>query len=313
MSYQLIQEALNKIGQISTWETLLVKYNHTSYPNQFTCYNINFAQDSILLNTLSDMKGTFLKIIDRYDKKVEMYSGYNPKNVVEKLALDNPIINDAWDSLIQHINCSDDSTEIKNIKANAYIFIGTYSEASSTKNIYIIARKNPVLSFKKGRAPIFTSRHNVLDKADDPLLQFGKCFDALVYNNAIYMINSNCESIFNMEYSHKKICQKSLDALEASSIIEDMSAYRQFATTGQTPKKFISYDETIVEKLKEPRWRRKVIQELKIPFNNTTKKFILNEEQHARIFTLAICGKTKLNMFDEGICEVPTSTPLNLS
>ncbi len=75
-------------------------------------------------------------------------------------------------------------------------------------------------------------------------------------------------------------------------------------------KKFITYDASIVEKLTQTKWKNKLAKDLKIPLDSTTKKFDLHEEANARKFTLAICGKTKLNMFDDGICEVPSSTPL---
>lgn len=43
------------------------------------------------------------------------------------------------------------------------------------------------------------------------------------------------------------------------------------------------------------------------PYN---KKFDLSEPNNAKNFTLAICDKTKFNMFDDGVCEVSSSTPI---
>ena len=314
MSYELIKEGLKKVTEITTWDSLLIKCKHNTHPNEFTCYKMNFSTDTLLKETLNDMCNAFLRTVENFDKKVELYTGFNSKNVVDKLPINNPLLNDCWSSLIQHINCSDDTTALSKINANAFVFVGTYNDETNTPiNLYLLARKNPILSFKKGRSHIFISQHNTISKTSDPLVQFGKCFDAIVYKNTIYMINSNCESIFNMEYSHKIICQKSLASLEDAKIVSDISHFRQYANFGQNPKKFITYDESIVIKLKEPKWKNKIVRELKIPFNSTTKKFDLSDENHAKIFTLLICGKTKLNMFDDGICEVPSSTPLNLS
>lgn len=55
------------------------------------------------------------------------------------------------------------------------------------------------------------------------------------------------------------------------------------------------------------------MDELKIPYDYTSKKFDLIDEKQADVFTKAICGKTKYNMFTDGVCEVPNSIPLNLS
>ncbi|GLC31134.1 DUF4868 domain-containing protein [Clostridium omnivorum] len=314
MSFSLIEEGLNKVQAVTAWDTLLIKYDHKTHPNEFTCYNINFNTENLLKGTISDMCGTYLKTVQKFEKKVQEYTGFNPKNVVDKLSTTNPIIKDSWTSLIQSINVSDDTTSLKDIKASAFIFAGTYKdEQNVVQNLYLLARKNPIITFKKDRTHIFTSQHNTITETTNPLVQFGKGFDALIYKSKIYMINSNCEGILNMEYSHKKICQKSLDLLEQSNIINDIESYRQFATSGQTPKKFITYDSAIVEKLKLTKWQKQLSSDLKIPINPATKKFDLHDVNHARIFTLAICGKTKLNMFSDGVCEVPSSTPLSLA
>ncbi|WP_455797557.1 Kiwa anti-phage protein KwaB-like domain-containing protein [Clostridium butyricum] len=314
MSYNLIHEGINKINTFTSISAFLIKYNHRTHPNEFTCYNLNFSSTELLKNSIKDMCNTYLNKVQAFDKKVIEYTGFNPKNTVDKIPIDDPLVNDCWNELIQRIANSDDSTPLKETKANAFIFVGTYNDAETNlpQNMYFLTRKNPVLSFKN-RANIFASKSNTICEAKEPLIQFGKCFDAIIYKNTIYMINSNCETIFNMEYSHTKICRKSLDLLNDSKIIEDIETFRQYAISGQTPKKFITYDNSIVENLKDDTWKIKVSTDLKIPLNPITKKFDLSLDIHAKNFTLLVCGKTKLDMFNNKPCEVPTSTPLNLS
>lgn len=313
MSFNLIEQGLNKTKDVTSWSSFLIEYNHKAHPNEYVCYDMKFSTGKLLKDTISDMCATYLNVVNKYEKKVIDYTGYNPKNVVDKIGTDNVLIKDCWKSLIDHINVSDDTTSFKNIKATAYIFVGTYkTDSGEFKNLYLLTRKNPLYTYKKNRSAIFTSQHNTISEADEPLVQFNKCFDALIYNNILYMINSNCESIFNMEYSHRKICQKCLSELEKSNIIEDITVYKNYATVGQVPKKFITYDSVIVNKLKLPKWQKQLSKDLKIPLNTKTNQFDLSNETNAKIFTLAICGKTKLNMFDDGICEVHSSTPLNL-
>jgi hypothetical protein len=52
-------------------------------------------------------------------------------------------------------------------------------------------------------------------------------------------------------------------------------------------------------------------RELKIPIDKTTKQFDLSITTNAKNFTLAICDKIKLNMFDDGVCEVSAATPVS--
>lgn len=311
MSYEIIEEAINKAKEISNWNSVLVEYNHVKNPNEYVCYDMNFSTSNLLDSTILDMCNLFLATIKKYDKNILNYSGQNPKNAVDKISTDNILISECWNSLINHINNSDDTTEFKDIKANAYVFIGSYTlDDGSSKNIYLITRKNPILTYKKSRSPIFTSQNNTISKADEPFVQFSKSFDAIVFKENMYMINNNCESIFNMEYTHKILCKKRLVELEENNIIEDFETYNKFASSGHNPKKFITYDSTMANKLKQQNWRVRLSEDLKIPYNPVTKKFILQDPDDAKKFTLVICGKTKSNMYEDGFCEVPSSTPL---
>lgn len=309
MSYTSITKGINKSKSITSWSSFLIEYNHNKRPNEYTCYDLNFSTDDLLSATISTMCDTFLSIVNKYERKILEYTGETPKHVVDKLSTKNPIVAPSWNALIESINNSDDTSKFKDIKASAYVFVGSYTSDDLFKNIYLITRKNPILPYKK---VLFTSKNNTVTKADEPLVQFSKSFDALVYNDTFYMINSNCESIFNMEYTHKIVCKKHLDELSSINIISNFNTYRSFASSGQNPKKFITYDSSLVTKLEQPIYRDKLSTLLRIPLDPKTKQFNLEKEDDARKFTSAICGKTKINLLDNGVCEVPSSVPLNL-
>lgn len=196
---------------------------------------------------------------------------------------------------------------------HCFIFTGSYVDTDgNNKNLYLLTQKNPVLSFKK-RAPIFATRNNTITATPEPLVQFGKCFDILIIDNTLYSINNHFESIFNIEYSHKIVCQERLQDLEAADLIDDIDSYKNFASSGQNPKKFITYNPEIVKKLKKPKYKELLKTRLHISVNPITHKFDLSDPKNAKNFTLAICDKTKNNMFDDGICEVPSSLPISFT
>ncbi|MGN9164949.1 Kiwa anti-phage protein KwaB-like domain-containing protein [Tissierellaceae bacterium HCP3S3_D8] len=313
MSYALIKEGLEKVNTINSWSLALIKYNHKSRPNEYTCYSLRFGSDSLLKTTLNDMCKKFLYIVNDHGQKVECYSGANPKKVVDKLNINHELIKVPWNALIKSLNNVDDNTDLKDIKSNAFIFVGTYQYDGKEHNLYLISRKNPIYTYKKNRGKIFESRHNCIQEISEPLIQFGKSFDALIYNEVLYTINSNFESIFNLEYSHRIVCKKSLEIIEDANVIYDFETYKAFTLSGQHPRKFSTFDQRIVDNIKQEDNLKILVDELKIPYNAKKQKFDLSQENHADLFTKAICGKTKYNMFTGGVCEVPNSTPLNLS
>jgi len=255
----------------------------------------------------------FLYVVDKYEQKIHSYTGTNPKNVVDKLQVNHDLISIPWNALIQSLNVIDDSTTLEEIKSNAFIFVGTYRLDEEEHNIYFISRKNPIYTYKKSRGKIFESRHNCIQEISEPLVQFGKTFDALIYKGVLYTINNNFESIFNMEYTHRIVCKNSLDIIENADIIYDFEAYKSFALSGQHPRKFTTFDKRIIDNIKQENNIRILVDEFKIPYGREEQKFNLDEHKYAELFTKAICGKTKYNMFTDGVCEVPISIPLNPS
>lgn len=313
MSFQKISDTINIATSITHWSCFLIKYNHKQNPNEYVCYNINFATNQMLCDIIIDMSNAFMNIVRKQNMILD-YTAQNPKNVTEKIDMTGRLMALSWPSLIDHINNSDDSVDLKDISANAFVFVGSYQDATdgSEKNLYLFTQKNPVLSFKR-RSPIFSARKNTITETTEPLIQFGKCFDALIVDNILYSINNNFESIFNVEFSHKIVCREHLEELESADIVEDMDAYRTFATSGQNPKKFVTYNPEIVDKLKTSHFKRILESRLHVPINPVTQKFDLSDEKNAKNFTLAICGKTKNNMFDDGVCEVPSSIPISFT
>lgn len=313
MSYELLTEGLGKVKDIQTWSVALISYDHDSKPCEYTCYPLNFQSDELLKDTINKMCTTFLGIVDKKDSNVQEYTGNNPNNIIDKLNTSHPLLSNAWNGLIQSINASDDEKDLKVIKAKANVFIGTYKSDNEEKNIYLLSRKNPIYTYKKNRSKILVSRKNIIKEIEEPLIQFGKSFDAIIYKNNIYAINNNFESIFHMEYTHRLTCKQSLEIIKEADIIDDFETYKNFALSGQHPKKFMTFDKKIIENIMTGRNLKILVNELKIPFDNKEKKFNLDDKKNAEIFTKAICGKTKYNMFTEGVCEVPTSTPLKIS
>lgn len=312
MSFEKIESAIKTAKQITHWNFHLIEYNHKKSPNEYVCYNINFASAQLINDIIISMCDAFLDVVKNQNRILE-YTAQNPKNTTEKLDVTSELMQLSWSSLVEHINNSDDSVDLKDISANAFIFVGNYEDANGkSKNLYLLTQKNPVLSFKK-RTPIFSARNNTITETTEPLVQFGKCFNILVVDNILYSINHNFESIFNIEYSHKIVCQKRLQDLETADIVDDIETYKVFASSGQNPKKFITYKPEIVEKLKKQEYKNVLKNRLHIPVNPTTNKFDLSDKKNARNFTLAICDKAKNNMFDDGVCEVPSSSPISFT
>lgn len=313
MSYKAIQKGIERINGTNRWLLALISYRHKSRPMEYTCYNISFEDNNLLRQTIAEMCDVFLNVIDKQDKRIRDYTGENPKNVTDKIIITNELIKTPWNNLINSLNVSDDSTDLDKIRANAYIFVGTYNYNDKDQNVYMLSQSNPIYAYKKGRKKIFESRQNKIREAKEPLVQFKKTFDALIFQGTLYAINTSFESIFNMEFTHRIICNNSLDIVEGASIIEDFNGYKEFALSGQHPRKFATFNKELVDNLKLQKNVDLLVKTLEIPYNARTRKFDLSDTVHAELFTKIICDKIKNNMLTAGMCEVTSFIPLEVS
>lgn len=181
MSFNKIESAIITAKQITHWDFHLIEYNHTKNPNEYVCYNIPFASAQLLNDIVSSMCDTFLTIVKKQNNILD-YTAQNPKNTTEKLDITSELMQLSWPSLIEHINNSDDSVDLKDISANAFAFVGNYEDTDgNNKNLYLLSRKNPVLTFKK-RVPILSARNNTIKETTEPLVQFGKSFKYALFD-----------------------------------------------------------------------------------------------------------------------------------
>lgn len=314
MSFKLIREGINKIPNVKSWKLALINYNHKLSPSDYECHLIRFETDKLLNDTVNNMCEKFMYIIEKKTESILEYSGMNPKNSIDKINISNELISDQWDSLILSLSVCDDQKDIEKIESKAFVFVGEYFENEEHKNLYLLSRKNPIQIFKnKIRYKYLATRKNQIKEFNEPIIHFGNTFDVLIYGNVLYSINNNFQTVFNLEYSHRKFCKKALEEIENLDIISDFEAYQKFSLSGQTPKQFTRCDFDVINNLRNKRNLEILTKKLKIPYNKATQQFDLSDDENAKIFTKAICGKTKYEMFNDGICEVPSSIPLSRS
>lgn len=310
MSMEKINEAYEKLRTATEWKSILVEYKHTTRPGQFRCYTFSFAQSRQAKELPIALFDTFNAIIQKNGFEVKPYTASNEKNVIEKIDTSNLLISTNWSNFIGSINVSDDTTKLEKIKPDAYVFIGTYKDENNTpQNIYLITKKNPILNFKKKK--LYTGgRGNSIEIATEPILQFANTFDCVVYENVLYSLNLNFETIFNLEHTRKILTNQSLGKIDNLSIVNNIGKIREFAIKGQTPKKFITFSDTRLKYLQDMEKRSIIAQMLGLELD-TDGKIKIVEDAHCIILIKYLCNKTARDMIDETVLEASQFTPLN--
>ena len=171
MSQDLILDAYSKWEESSEWKSVLIKYNHKTRPNQFKCFTFNFDKPEDANEIPKNLFENFTKIIDKNNYIVKDYTASNEKTVIEKITTNNRLLSEAWGNLINSVNVCDDSIQLNKIKPDAYAFIGSYFEDGFSKNLYLISKKNPIITATKAkpttifRQPIITIFDMAIDRS----------------------------------------------------------------------------------------------------------------------------------------------------
>lgn len=299
MSLKKIEEAREKLTDVTSWQTLLIEYNHKRRSNNYTCNQFIFSDINELKQIISDAFSVFMYNIDKVGATVHTYTGFNSKNTVEKIAdvSANLLTKENWEKLITSIASCGDSAPIDHKKCSAYAFVATYTDAEHTpKNIYFITKKNPIVNLKEAR--ILLLKNNTVKKASEPLMQFNKTFDVLIYENNLYSLNLNFEDIFNLERTHKKMTDAGLVEIKGKSVIADYQKFEEYALKGHTPRKFVTFSEDNLNLLEDIEARKAIADKLKLTLDDDNK-FILDDDLKRSSFIKFVCDKLSRHIYWE--------------
>lgn len=308
MSIEIIRDTLTALNGITQWKCVLVEYKHKKRPNEFTAYDFSFAKAEQRSSLLQEICDATVAVIDKNQYTVQPYAVSNAKNVIEKLPLDSKDISEAWQAFSDSVEDSDDTVEWSKVNASAYAFRGTYeTEDNERKKIYLISKNNPVKNFKKRKtfgSFLTDGMENAVARFEEPLLQFNAIFECIVIDNNLYGINLNFEPIFNLPYTRKKLTKANLTEIKESGIIEKDSytILENFSLKGHTPKRYLTFQEDRLEKLKDLRKRKPRAGKLGLKLNQDGK-FILETDGDAKQLVNYLCKRLAVDIEDNTTVE----------
>lgn len=116
------------------------------------------------------------------------------------------------------------------------------------------------------------------------------------------MLTLDGEKLFNMERAYKSICAKQIINIIDSNIINDAEIFRNAASSSHNPRKFVSFNESHLNKLKDDVMRKKIGKKFKIPLDG--EKFDMNQQGAADKLVKLLCDRGMIEPFDNNPIEV---------
>ena len=165
-------------------------------------------------------------------------------------------------------------------------------------SIKLISMKNPITVLKHK----FMHANGTFKEISNKVISLRTVIDVVIIDDIIYMLTLDGEKLFNMERAYKSICAKQIINIINSNIINDAEIFRNAASSSHNPRKFVSFNESHLNKLKDDVMRRKIGKKFKIPLAGD--KFDMNKQGAADKLVKLLCDRGMIEPFDNNPIEV---------
>ncbi len=110
------------------------------------------------------------------------------------------------------------------------------------------------------------------------------------------------ENLFNMERSYKLRCGIKIEEIAALDILSNTDAFRAVASKGQNPRRFVSFNQSRLDAIKDINSRKKYMKMFQIKVKNG--KIDTEDPKSSERLVKFLCDKAMLDPIDEEPREV---------
>ena len=169
------------------------------------------------------------------------------------------------------------------------------------KPVKLISMQNPVTSLKHK----FLRANGTFTEITDKVISLRTSIDVIIIEDTVYMLTLAGENLFNMERAYKATCAGKLNDIEQCNIVTDFSAFSSLAGSGHNPRKFVSFNDEHLQKLKNANSRKKMAKKFNIPLDGD--KFDTTQQSAAEKIVKLLCDRGMVDPFDDNPMEVAGS------
>lgn len=234
-------------------------------------------------------------------ESVTDYDGSTVDKTIYKLAIDNELISTEYPAFIEAIGNPDSEVDPLEFSAQAYILKGVISIDEEELSVKLVSMQNPVTSLKHK----FLRANGTFTEISDKVISLRTAIDVVIVDKSVYMLTLAGENLFNMERAYKSVCEKQITNIIDSNIINDADAFGSIASCGHNPRKFVSFNESHLQKLKNANSRKKMSKKFNIPLDGD--KFDTTQPGAADKLVKLLCDRGMVDPFDDNPMEVSSS------
>ena len=305
MTLEKMRTVFTVLPTCTAWSLQLLKINTSQQSGtSYIGREVILSPEGTLASFVSEISKRYVEenkgILNSYHDITE-YDGSTVDRVIYSLNTNNELIADEYDALITAIARPDTELDPLEFKARAYILRGIVHLDGEEKPIKLISMQNPVTSLKHK----FLRANGTFTEITDKVLSLRTSIDVVIMENTIYMLTLAGENLFNMERAYKAACTKKLVEIERCNIVTDFSTFSSIAGSGHNPRKFVSFNDAHLKKLKNARSRAKMARKFNIPM--VGELFDTTQPGATDKIVKLLCDRGMVDPFDDNPMEVAGS------
>lgn len=305
MSIDKLNKIFVAIPNCTDWSIQLLKIKSskregTSYIGreiQFTpASKLNEFISEISSRYTNDNNGVLKSFLD-----ITEYDGSTIDKTVYTLSVNDELVQSEYNNLITAIATPDSEIDPLKFKSQAYLLKGIVNIDSDDYPVKLVSMQNPitVLNHK------FWMQNGKFQEISDKVLSLRPTIDIVIFDDCIYMLTLAGENLFNMERSYKAICTTKISTIKECDILTDFDAFSAIAGSGHNPRKFVSFNDAHLQKLKNANTRKKMAKKFNISL--VGDKFDSTKSDTSDKLVKLLCDRGMVDPFDDNPMEVAGS------
>lgn len=306
MSLALVKEIFSVLPDCKEWHAHLLSFTHSKrHGPSYSCRRIELKPSGRLDTLIQDISseysdGTKSKLAKYVD--VREYDGTCNSTTVYRISENNLDIEIDLDALIQGIADSDSESNPLEMKAQAYVLCGRMSNEKGEHQIKLVSMNTPITTLQNR----FLHDKGKFWEIPDKVLNLRTTMNIVIYDKTVYFLDMSGETLFNMERAYKLKCSEAVDEIEELNIISDPEMFRDTATSGQNPRRFVAFSKSKLQLLRKKKNREKAAKYFRIPLTDE-KQFDTSQKVDAENLVKILCGKAMWDVLEEVPVEVDGS------
>lgn len=301
MSKELLKTAFDKMKNMSCCSLQLIKIKSGKTGISYYTRECELTPPGKIGSFAHELADKYSKAIeDGKYASVDEYTGDIVGNVIYKLEGENALISEAYGQVRKELANPDTEGRINDTKFNAYMLLGEVELGSETVPIKFISMQSPMMNMKNKFW--FKIERNAFREIDEPILNLKKSIDVVILKDTIYMLTLAGENLFAMERAYKAVCNNKVNEIIECGFLTDAAMFQRIATSGSNPRRFVSYNQSRLDAMKNVRKRKKLANmfDLKLRGNEIDT----NDEKTSARLVKFLCNKAMLDPLDDSPVEV---------